>query len=88
MWRRKWQSTPVFLPEKPRGQGSMVGYSPKDHKELDIMEQQQAENKTFLNFTSTVILISFWVFKFLRNCVKYTKFAISLGHFQSESLLT
>ena len=27
-WRRKWQPTPVFLPEKSRGQRSLVGYSP------------------------------------------------------------
>ena len=27
-WRRKWQSTPVFLPEKSHGQRSLVGYSP------------------------------------------------------------
>ena len=85
MWRRKWQSTPVFLPEKSHGGGSLVGYSPKDHNELDTTEQQQTENKTFLNFTSTVILISIWVFKFLRNCVKYTKSAISLGHFKVYS---
>jgi len=34
-WRRKWQPTPVFLPEKPQGQKTPVGYSPWDHKELD-----------------------------------------------------
>ena len=27
-WRRKWQPTPVFLPGKPHGQRSLVGYSP------------------------------------------------------------
>ena len=27
-WRRKWQPTPVFLPEKSHGQGSLVDYSP------------------------------------------------------------
>ena len=27
-WRRKWQSTPVFLPEKFHGQRSLRGYSP------------------------------------------------------------
>ena len=27
-WRRKWQPTPVFLPGKSHGQGSLVGYSP------------------------------------------------------------
>ena len=27
-WRRQWQPTPVFLPGKSHGQGSLVGYSP------------------------------------------------------------
>ena len=27
-WRRKWQPTPVFLPEKVHGQRSLEGYSP------------------------------------------------------------
>ena len=27
-WKRKWQPSPVFLPEKPHGQRSLVGYSP------------------------------------------------------------
>ena len=26
-WRRKWQSTPVFLPGESRGWGSLMGYS-------------------------------------------------------------
>jgi len=26
-WRRKWQSTPVFLPEESHGQRSLVGYT-------------------------------------------------------------
>ena len=25
-WRRKWQPTPVFLPEKSHGQRSLAGY--------------------------------------------------------------
>ena len=33
-WRRKWQLTPVFLPEKSHGQRSLAGYRPKGHKEL------------------------------------------------------
>ena len=28
-WRRKWQPTPVFLPGKCYGQGSLEGYSPR-----------------------------------------------------------
>ena len=31
-WRRKWQTTPVFLPGKFHGQSSLVGYSPWGHK--------------------------------------------------------
>ena len=26
-WRKKWQSTPVFLPEKSQGQRSLMGYT-------------------------------------------------------------
>ena len=37
-WRRKWQSTPVFLPGKSHGQKSLVGYSPWGRKESDITE--------------------------------------------------
>ena len=28
LWRRKWQPTPVFLPEEAHGQRSLAGYSP------------------------------------------------------------
>ena len=31
-WRREWQPTPVFLPEKSDGQRSLVGYSPLGHR--------------------------------------------------------
>ena len=31
-WKRKWQSTPVFLPGKSHGQRSLEGYSPRGHK--------------------------------------------------------
>ena len=37
--RRTRQSTPVFLPGEPHGQGSLAGYSPRGHKELDMTEQ-------------------------------------------------
>ena len=35
----KWKSTLVFLPGIARGQTSLVGYSPRGHKELDMTEQ-------------------------------------------------
>ena len=39
-WRRKWQSTPVFLPWKSHGHGrrSLAGCSPWSCKELDMTE--------------------------------------------------
>ena len=37
-WRRKWQPTPVSLPEKLHGEKSLVAYSPKGHKELATTE--------------------------------------------------
>ena len=38
-WRRKWQPTPVFLPEESQGRRSLVGYSPWGHKESDTTER-------------------------------------------------
>ena len=38
-WRRKWQPTPVFMPEESHGQRSLIGYSPWGHKESDMTER-------------------------------------------------
>ena len=35
LWRRKWQSTPVFLPGAFYGQRSLVGYRPCGRKRVD-----------------------------------------------------
>ena len=32
-WKRKCQSTPVFVPGEPHGQRSLGGYSPWGHRE-------------------------------------------------------
>ena len=42
-WRRKQQSTPVFLPGKSHGQRRLVGYSPWGHKRAghDLLTKQQ-----------------------------------------------
>ena len=37
-WRRKWQPTPVFLPEESNGQKNLAGYSPWGRKESDTTE--------------------------------------------------
>ena len=38
-WSRAWQSTPVFVPGESHGQKGLVGYSPRDRKELDTTER-------------------------------------------------
>ena len=37
-WRRKWQSTPVFLPGESQGQGNLAGRGPWGHRESDMTE--------------------------------------------------
>ena len=44
-WRRKWQSTPVFLPKKSPGQRRLAGYSPKGCKESDTTERLSAAQR-------------------------------------------
>ena len=36
-WRREWLHAPVLLPGEFHGQGSLVGYSPWDHKDSDMI---------------------------------------------------
>ena len=38
-WGRKWQPAPVFLPGESHGQRSLVGCSPRGHKESDTTER-------------------------------------------------
>ena len=38
-WRRKWQTTPVFLPGKSHGQRSLGVYSPWGRRESDTIER-------------------------------------------------
>ena len=51
-WRRKWQPTPVFLPEEFHGRRSLVGYSPWGCKESDTTEVTAREviKHFFFNF--------------------------------------
>ena len=52
-WSRKWQPTPVFLPGKFPGQGSLAGYHSWGCKESDMTEHEW----------SVVILLSYLVVK-------------------------
>ena len=43
-WRRKWQPAPGFLPGKPYGRRSLVGYSPWGHKVRHDLATKQQQN--------------------------------------------
>ena len=48
-WRRKWQSTPVFLPGESQGRGSLVGCRLWGHTVSDTTEvTQQQQQQTLL----------------------------------------
>ena len=55
-WRRKWQPTPVFLPEESHGQ--LSGYSPWGHTGLDTTEATYQASKQWVS-----IGISAWITK-------------------------
>ena len=55
-WRRKWQPTPVLLPGKFHGWGSLVGCGPWGRKESDTSERL---NWTELNWC--MYLVSPWL---------------------------
>ena len=65
-WRWALQPTPVFSPGKSRGQGSLAGYSPWGHKELDLTEQLSTRRGTEIDFISYVnnnslpVVIQMW----------------------------
>ena len=47
-WRGKWQPTLVFLPVKSHGQKSLADYSPWGHKESDMTEGLNSNNRDAL----------------------------------------
>jgi len=44
-WRRKWQPTPVFLPEESQGRGILVGCHLWGLTELDMTEVTQQQQQ-------------------------------------------
>ena len=59
LWRRKWQSIPVFLSGKSHGKRTLVGYSPWGCKESDKAEQlNDNNNSTILIWGGISILIN------------------------------
>ena len=50
-WRRKWQSTPIFLPVKSHGKRRPVGCSPWGHEDSDTTEHMSVFIKVTNTFT-------------------------------------
>ena len=68
-WSRKWKLTPVLLPGKFHGQGSLEGCSPWGHKELYTTEHTHAHvqdwslNKIFKasSYPFFTLWLTFWI---------------------------
>ena len=48
-WKRKWQSTPVFLLGKFHAERSLSGYSPWDCKESDAIEHTNIHGNLYIS---------------------------------------
>ena len=59
LWRRKWQPTPVFLPEESQGWGSLVGCHLWGRTESDTTEatQQQKQQLTLEKLEETCVTV-------------------------------
>ena len=78
-WRRKWQPTLVFLPEKSHGQRSLAGYSPKGHKESDA-----AKRALFLFLSGATMCAVFSAWNNLFHSLKPLKLVICCLKFRSQ----
>ena len=78
-WRRKWQLTPVFLPEKSHGQRRLAVYSPKGQKELDTTEPLSMHAKFFKRVNCVICELN--VNKAAINCTNFkTKMLYNILH--------
>ena len=68
-WRRKWQTTPVFLPRESQGRGSLVGCRLWGHTELDTTEIQEKH-------------LNKWSFIHVKNSIKIGLEGVYLNHQQ------
>ena len=55
-WRRKWQTTPVFLPGESCGWRSLVGCCPWGRTESDMTEATQQQQQQYLKNKTNLFL--------------------------------
>ena len=56
-WRRKWQPTPVLLSGKFHGLRSLVGYSPRGHRESDVTERLHFHFQHFVSVQYSLVTV-------------------------------
>ena len=75
-WMRKWQTVPVFLPEKFHGQRSLAGYSPWGHKSWTRLS-----NWTHMHASMG------WIWNLQMGCIIAWNSRIIKGHNQRRCLI-
>ena len=61
-WRRKWQTTPGFLPGEFHGQSSLANYIPWSHKESDTTERLYNNNNNNNKWLHDLFFFFWYVF--------------------------
>ena len=69
IWIRKWQLTPVFLPEESHGHGSLAGYSPWVAKS-DTTERLNHHHFIFSWYYSLKMEISWYIYRYTYSKIK------------------
>ena len=80
-WRRKWQPTPVFLPEESQGRGSLEGCGLWGRTESDTTEATQKQQQVIKQFLKLLIKK-----KFNKNSAHHYYLDCTTGNFQESHL--
>ena len=85
---RAWPPTPVFLPDKFRGQRSLVSYSPRGHKESDRLRGlstakcsniKSCFHHINVRFISPILFYLFFISPILNNHLNISSVQFSLS---------
>ena len=89
-WRRKWQATAIFLPEKSQGQRSLAGCSSEGRKESDTTEQLLSQAHTQCIYISAPLNLSHPLFPLLCpqvHCLRLCPYSCPADRFISTIFL-
>ena len=70
-WRRKWHTTPVFLPRKSHGQRILMGYSPWDRKSQTWLSNWNTTTTTMTEGNKLPLGLSRLIFSWHWKCKWY-----------------